>query len=241
MRRFAFAILIIICMLQPGCSREARDRLHKVSTDQANKAAQAEAVAHDPFTADAEAGPNGGKYMQAVKPFYMAVAAGQYDKAYDLLAPHALKNVHPWQFVQPNEENAPQPPRIEQLTKDEFVKGMKQVEAKFGPPKKVTDISMDTERDTLSGKDRISAMYYVGMITDAAPVELRKAAFRGEIRCQFTPESKKEMEPYEKTDEELESDENDLYPRFKLKTVLLEVDGALKIGYFECVPESILD
>jgi hypothetical protein len=118
---------------------------------------------------------------------------------------------------------------------------MKQVEEKFGPPKNVTELSMDKEPDTLTGKDKISAMFYIGMVTDAVPVNLRKAAFRGEIRCRFTPQSKKELEDSGMSDEELESDQNDQYPCFKLKTVVLDVDGALKVGYFECVPTSILD
>lgn len=161
------------------------------------------------------------------------------------MSPHAAHNVHPHQFTVPDDhEQRPEPPRIGVLSKAEFVTRMKEVEKKYGPPKTITYVEVEsTDANVLAGKgNRMEVMFAIGMMPETVPVELRKASLRAEIRCKLSEQAKKEvMEQYGYTAEQADSDDSDIAPYYKMKTVLVDEGGALKVGYFECVGPSIWD
>src|SRR5262245_41919183 len=129
MSRLFIVSVLVMCIASMGCSRKAMERFKKAAgKEKANVEGEAR-VDSDPFAPSEEDGPEAVKYLQAVKPFYLAIAEGKYDKAYDILSPHALHDVHPHQFVGPTDpDDRSNPPRISQLSKDDFVKRMKEVE-----------------------------------------------------------------------------------------------------------------
>jgi hypothetical protein len=234
---FAAACLLVVA---PGCKPPSAEQ---------QSAAEAEVSADtSPESADAfmpeDATPQERQYLQAGKEFYLAIAGREYGRAYDMLSPFALQNVHPYQFSPPEEETRGQePPRLAQLTKEAFVTYMQQVEEKYGRPREVDSLWVEeTDAQVLAGKgDNLSVMWAIGMIPDSVPVEIRKAALRGQLQCRFNEEALKElMAETGMTEKQIEED-SDLFPYFSLKTVLVEDGGKLAIGYLEFVGPSILD
>jgi hypothetical protein len=161
-----------------------------------------------------------------------------------MLSPLALQNVHPYQFVSPRDDtHTLEPPRITQLTKEDFVAKMQQVEEEYGPPQELDELWVqETDAAVLAGQgDRITKMFSIGMIPDTVPVDIRKAALRGTIRCRFTAEDLEQlMQETGMTKRQIEDDE-DIFPYFSLKTVLVRENEKLVVAYIEFAPPSILD
>ncbi|MBV9462916.1 MAG: hypothetical protein JO317_01690 [Verrucomicrobiae bacterium] len=84
-------------------------------------------------------------------------------------------------------------------------------------------------------------MMSIGMIPATIAPATRRAALRGHIR--FEPTADQLKTAAEQAGQSIEdmkkSEEYD--PYFSLKAVLVEENGALKVGYFEFVPRSMLD
>ncbi len=244
MTRITLAAIVFAttCCILPGCQPAATP-----GVDDDAESDSSVASSYDEFLEiDEETSPQEIEYLLAAKEFYVAVAEGEFGRAYDLLSQHATQNVHPYQFgisEEAGDRRVTDPGRLEHITKDEFVSQLQKLQARFGPTRDVTSLYVfETEADVLSGKgDRISVMFAIGMMPNSVPAEIRKAGIRGEIRCHFSPEDLEQaVRETGLSAEELQSDEG-IYPYFNLKTVLVAEQGGFKVGYFEFLPPSILD
>ena len=244
MTRCSFLLSLLLAI--PCCLSGCRPAAMSDGDDPADGNASTVGEFEEFLEIDEEMSPQEIDCLLAAKDFYVAVADGDYERAYDLLSEHATRNVHPYQFA-PAEAagraTGSDPARLDQLTKADFVSEMQELAQRFGPPRDVLDLYLyESDPDVLSGKgDRLDVMFAIGMMPDSVPAELRKAAFRGEIRCRFKEEDMPQvMDETGLSAEELEHSD-DFYPYFNLKTVVLAEEGELRVGYFEFLPPSILD
>jgi len=84
-------------------------------------------------------------------------------------------------------------------------------------------------------------MFVIGAMPKSIPTNIRKASLRTKVHTQLSDaEMAKTAKAMETTVEELKKDE-DFDPYFNLKIVLIEESGELKVGYFECLPETMMD
>lgn len=214
----------------------------------------ASAAPVDPFVAaiaDAEAAEK--PYIEGARPVITALVNRDYAGLYDLMSNHALRKVDKAQFLAPMEENPPAEPPLENLTKEQFVEWMQQVESRYGPPMDIDYISVETvDPEVLAGRgDAFEVMMSIGGMPASIPVEIRRAAILSRINCQFSDEAIKtiaaelgiseEQTRSGKWPENTKGYDWDERPYFKIRFVLVEDDKLLKVGYFECVPPSILD
>ncbi|MGQ0635298.1 MAG: hypothetical protein ACT4QC_11855 [Planctomycetaceae bacterium] len=208
----------------------------------------------DPFVAAAaDAEPQEKPYIEASRPILTAVVNRDYAGLYGLMSNFALRKVDPFQFMPPLEESPVQQPPLKNLTQEKFVEWMQKVEQRYGPPLEIDYISVESvDPLVLSGRgDRFDVMMAIGAMPQDIPVEIRRASIRAQINCQFSDEAVKEIARDLKiTEEQVRSGkwpeneygyDSDERPYFKLKFVLIEDEGQLKVGYFEFLPPSMLD
>jgi len=238
---FAVPIFAAAACAMAGCPAEPAVKMNGVHLSQ-----RSTRLDYEEFVEIEDESPQEIEYLLAGKDFYVAIAGGEYDRAYDMLSDYAKQDVHPYQFGTSDEsddQRRPDPGRMEELTKEHFVARLQQAEDLFGPPRDVLSLyTFETDPDILAGRgDRLDTMFAIGMMSESVPLEIRKSALRGEIRCRFRPEDLQQvMQETGLTAEELENDD-ELYPYFNLKSVIVEDGGELKVGYFEFLPPSILD
>ena len=184
------------------------------------------------------------KLLQAAEGYYLALTENDFSKAYDLMSPWASKDVNPNQFLP--EESDKDPVRSD-ITKQEFVDQLQQLVNRTG---KFRDIDLmyveSTDPRILAGETQdkwelIDVMYAIGMMSPEVPTDIRKASIRATISLEMEPELAKQMAAeygYSSVEEMYEDGES---PYLTVKTVLVEEDGQLKVGYFEFIPPSMLD
>jgi hypothetical protein len=193
--------------------------------------------------------PEEKRFLEAGRPFVVALAARQYDRAYDCLSSHACAKMSLNQFDAPSDEaqlKANQENPMTDVTAEQFAAQMKKLEERFGPPSKPSSLSVQSaDPRILSGQvgeplEKLDVMFAIGMMPDSIPHEIRKASLRAQIDTKWDPEDlRKAAQEMETTEaealQELES------PYFTVKFVLVEEAGQLKVGYFEFMPPSMLD
>lgn len=194
--------------------------------------------------------PEEQKYLDAAKPFAVAIAGRKYDEAYALLSSHATTRMSLNQFAPEDDDakfarNESMP--IAKVTAAKFAELMQTSEKRFGAPSALKDLDVFStdpnamDRKGKQGFDAVDAMFAVGNIPDTVPANIRRASIRGKIGTQLTPEELARIaKEYETTVEELQKDE-DFEPYFTIKLVMIEDGGQLKVGYFEFLPPSMLD
>jgi len=125
----------------------------------------------------------------------------------------------------------------------EFTNWMAKVEAEHGLPTAVKTIyvfSMDPA--ALSGHgEALDSMFAIGAMPKSVPFDIRRASLRCQVATRLTPaQLQAAARRVGMTAEELQKNP-DFEPYFNLKAVLVEEGGALKVGYFEFLPPSMLD
>lgn len=189
-------------------------------------------------------------YVDAAKPFVEAVAARDYQKAYDCLSSHARARVSPSQFVAPADDDAEKKNEaavVRGLTAEQFAKMLVPTEKEYGKPNKLLSFYVfSTDPVALGGKgtsleNKLDSMFAIGMMPESVPANIRKASVRSKIRVELSPAQLAEAaKAQETTPEKLKSDP-DYQPYLNLKVVLVEDGGALKVGYFEFLPPGMMD
>ena len=84
-------------------------------------------------------------YLQAGKNFYLAIAGRDYETAFSLLSPRALTNVRSDQFIDESDEahgKKVEPEHFDQLTKEQFLAGMKKIEQRYGEPLHINSLGV---------------------------------------------------------------------------------------------------
>lgn len=208
----------------------------------------------DPFEAALAEAETGEKpFIEASRPILAALVGRDYAGLYGMMSPHALRKVSPWQFLPPENENAPSPAPFANLTQEQFLEQMAKVEQHYGPPAEIDFISVESiDPAILSGRgNRLEVIMAIGGMPADIPNDIRRAAIRAQIDCHFSEEAVKKIAADLKISEEQvrsgkwpENEEGydpDERPYYKFKFVLIDEVGQLKIGYFEFVGPSILD
>ncbi len=241
------ATLSAVCLLSAGCIDFGA--IKKAAEQSAREAAGEDDEVDDDFLSmDEDTTPEERTYLEQGKGFVVALAAGDYKHAYEQLSSHARTRMTLEQFVpaERDEENPDQKQEsqaFENVTPEQFAELMKKAEDHFGKPASVSTLYVaSSDPDELQGKsDRFSVMLAIGAMPSSVPLDIRKAALRGEIGVKLKPDELKKLADLQGTTvEELEENE-DFEPYFNVKYVLVEEQGQLKVGYFEFIPASILD
>jgi hypothetical protein len=193
-------------------------------------------------------------FIEAAKPILEAIARRDYDALYDLMSPHALKKVDTDQFG-PDLDPRGEPKKskiITEMTKEQFLEMMGEMENRLQAPRKVTYLYVQTsDPDELAGNaDTVDNMFNLGGMPKEIPFDIRRASIRAQIQCHLSDDAAKQIAKDLKISEERaragDLPENDQYgdeilPYLNLKFVLVEEEDNLKVGYFEFMPPSILD
>jgi len=208
------------------------------SGNQSSEAAKAEQAE--------QASPEEKKFAAAAEPFVKAVAARDYAAAYAQLSSHARSRMSLNQFSPDTNDTAyarnESQPRSN-VSAEDFAKWMTAVEAGHGQPSSVRQIHVfETDPKVLSGQgERLEVMFAIGAMPASVPADIRRASVRCQIKTTLSPDQLKQAATdLGTTPTELQKDP-DFEPYFNLKVVLVEEEGALRIGYFEFLPPSILD
>lgn len=191
---------------------------------------------------------NDAKFIEASRPILEAIANRDYERLYQLTSKHALKNVSSNQFGPDLNEAGDQIEGsiIKDMTKQQFLEGMKEVERKLGLPQKVIYVYVQTSNpEALAGKaDQVDNMFNLGGMPKEIPSDIRRASIRSQFQIGIPEHQVKIVaEQMGVSEDDVRSGkafEETEPPFMTLKMVLVEDDG-LKIGYFEFMPPSILD
>ncbi|MCI0748077.1 MAG: hypothetical protein L0Y58_21950 [Verrucomicrobia subdivision 3 bacterium] len=190
--------------------------------------------------------PEERKYLIAAEPFLDAIVTGDYAAAHAQLSPHAVARMSLNQFApsnddkqfERNEANA-----IKNVTPEQFLDWMQKAEAAYGKPVKFNDAhvhSMDPQ--VLAGKaEPIETMFAIGNMPASVPVDIRRARLRCQLGVKLSAAQLQEAAQARQTSAEQLQKDPDFAPYCNLKLVLVEESGALKVGYFEFLPPSMLD
>lgn len=189
-------------------------------------------------------------FLDAARPFYTAVAAGKYAEAYGQLSSHARARMTAGQFKAAEDDaeaarlNATVHPAVDAAKFAELMRGTVQA---YGIPIQLLDLAVfETDPKVLGGQatdaeDRIAALFAIGNMPASVPAAIRRASLRGKLRVELSVAQLAEIaKAHEMTPEKLKADP-DFAPYVTLKVVLVEEAGALKVGYFEFVPPSMMD
>ena len=202
-----------------------------------------------------DADPGEGPYIEAAKPFLLAIAQRDYAQAYKALSSHARAKTNPEQFVPPINDKTPVAGAdfIENITAQQCAEWMKKMEGQLGVPEAVQHVYVQSlEPEVLAGKgDRLDVMFAIGGMPAEIPAAIRKASVRAQIRCQLPEEQVKQIASDLKISEQQVRSgdwpankhgyDPDERPYFNLKFVLVEENGMLKVSYFEFMPPSLFD
>lgn len=203
----------------------------------------------DPFaTVELEAGQK--PFLDAARPFILAMSQRDYAAAFTHLSPTAKHRFSRNQFIPTADEQQYAKHEAEPIlnpTAEQFVQLMQEVEGLYGTPARLDPPTVDTDPDTLSRQDPVSAAYMIGAMPDTIPVEQRKAAVVTWIYCQPTDEQIKQRALDDGVDEaEYRQELADALaggegPYFKLKTLVIDAGAGPVVGYLEIAPPGLLD
>jgi hypothetical protein len=203
---------------------------------------------------DPDASEEDRAYLEAARPFVLAVAANRPAEAFACLSSHAVAHMSPEQFT-PAEDDAEAAAREQQalanVTAEQFAELFQQTVAFYGAPHEADYLVVDsTDPLVLSGQAgddvdaRLEMVLAVGGVPDSLPAGVRRAALSGRISTRLSPEQLRTLaEDYQMTDEELAAavEDGEIAPYINLKLIVVEEAGQLKIGYFAFRPPSIWD
>jgi hypothetical protein len=190
--------------------------------------------------------PQERQYLSAARPFANAIAARDYSAAFGFLSSHATAWMSLNQFVAAEDDaqyarNEANP--TSNVTPELFAKWMTRVEAQHGVPGSLKRLYVhNTEAKVLSGRgEPLDTLFAIGAMPAWIPAEIRKASLRGQIATRLTPAQLQEAAKHEGLSVEELQKNPDFAPYFNFKLVLVEEEGALRVGYFEFMPPSMLD
>jgi hypothetical protein len=180
----------------------------------------------------------------------LALAARNYEEFYGQLSSHAKAQMSLNQFV-PEEDDAKFERNEKQPRRDvalpEFLQHMSAAEKFHGAPVKPLNLHVHTSNPAVlsgtatGGFEAIDVMFAIGNMPKLAPAAIRKASLRGSLRVELSPEELAEIaKRYEMTVDELVASE-DFEPYMTVKLVIVEEGDALRVGYFEFLPPSMMD
>lgn len=182
----------------------------------------------------------------AARPFLEALAGGDYAAAYNELSSHARARMSESQFLPPadeathakNEKNA-----VANASVRDFQLFAAKAANEYGRPSKLISAGeIETDAKILAGNgDAIDTAFTIGLMPGSIPVEIRKGAVRAQLGVTLlSSQIQKIADQQGISVEELEKS-GDFAPYCNLKVVMVDEDGALKVGYFEFTSPSLWD
>ena len=204
----------------------------------------------DPFAAvELEAGQQ--PFLDTARPFITAIWKRDYTAAFGLLSPTAKQKFSRNQFIPTADEQQYAKHEAEPIlnpTSDQFVQLMQEVEGIYGTPARLDPPTVDSDPDTLSRKDPVSAAYQIGACQIPSPSAHahRPQSRPGSIANRRTNRSSRPPRTKGSTRRSSASRCPDGIsggegPYFKLKTVVIDAGAGPVIGYFEIAPRGLLD
>ena len=233
-----FTAAILLPVLLTGCGKKSKDGDKKTVQK-----------SEDDFL-DKDAKPAEREYLQAAKPFVIAVANRKYADAYALLSKYAIARMSLGQFKpaeQDSDSQQNQAYAFDNVTAEQFAYLMQYVEAAHGAPRTPKMLHVfSTDTDVLNRRSKeefgaMDSMFAIGAMPDWIPAEIRRASLRGQIGTELSAQELQNVAQREGISVEELQKNTDFDPYFNLKVVLVEEGGQLKIGYFEFLPPSIWD
>lgn len=194
---------------------------------------------------DEEATAEERPYIEAARPFVVAMAEQRYDDAYAMLSSHARARMTLNQFcggLDEAEAHRNQQNPVLNVDAARFKELFGTVTALFGTPAQPEMLYVESlDPAVLSGGgEALEAAFAIGAMPADIPFDIRRAALRGRIGTRHTPERLAQIAEQEGlTIEQL--DDVGFSPYFNFKLVLVDEGGQLKVGYFEFMPPSIWD
>jgi predicted Zn finger-like uncharacterized protein len=165
--------------------------------------------------------------IKAARPFVDAISEKRYEAAFAELSPLAVANAYRDQFV-PRGENEQQRTSVAPLKLESFKELMAEAEKVLGAPVGLENLAVvSRDPEILSGRgNAIERSYVMGGTPEGVPTSVRRAALQAMIATKHPnfPDA-----------------EDGDGPSLKLKIILTEEEGKLRVGYFELGPPSILD
>ena len=189
-------------------------------------------------------------YFDAAKLFAEAIAARDYQKAYQYLSSHARTQASPSQFVAPGDdatEKRNELAAVHNLTPERFAQMLVPTEKEYGKPTRLLDLHVfSTDPVALSGKgttteSKLESMFAIGMMPGSIPLDIRKASVRSKLMVELSPSQLADAAKAQQTTPEKLKSDPDFQPYLNLKVVLVQEAGTLKVGYFEFLPPGIMD
>jgi hypothetical protein len=185
-------------------------------------------------------------YLEAGGRFAMAMATGRYEDAYDFLSSHAKQRMSRNQFEHPDDDAAAEANErnpLRDVSRETFVQAARWALRDHGPPKSISNYYVESvDPEVLSGRGHpLEVVFAIGAMPDSVPTDIRRASLRATIRMGYNPGQLEEWAAdLEMKPEELMDDE-EYFPHYTLKYVLVEEDNELKVGYFVLLPPSLFD
>ena len=175
--------------------------------------------------------------LLAGRPFHEAIANRDYEGAFALLSDYAKQDVSRRQVAQnlslAEEKDLAQKPRIESLTLATFKEWMAKFEQVYGTPLEINEMAVDEMDPEIlaGGGNAMDTAFSIGLISDNVPPEIRRSVIRSYITGRHTEKNAQFlMESEGLTEAEVHEY---LEPQYEMKTVMVEIDGQLKVGHFE--------
>jgi hypothetical protein len=238
------AVLIILCVvIVPGITGCG------AGTQKTPSATQKQSGAAD-TEEESKPSANDKPYIDAGTPFFAAIAARDYKKAWGLLSSHAKANMTLSQFKAPSndkEEREFSAKTFATVSAEQFAELLAGVEKDFGTPKSIDDLHVHTTdikvltRKSTEELAAVDSMFAIGAMPDSIPGDIRRASLRGQIVTQMSAQQLEEVAKAHRISVEELTKDPDFKPYFNLKVVLVEEGGKLLVGYFEFLPPSMLD
>ena len=176
------------------------------------------------------------------QPFHEAVASRNYKAAFRLLSDYAKQDVSRRQvsqnLSQAEKTQLAKEHRITELTLAMFEEWMMPFEKIHGAPVHINEMAVDEmDPEILAGRgNALDTMFSIGVISDVVPSNIRRSAIRSYITGRHTEKNTQYLMEREGLSE---AEVHEYFePQFEMKTVMVEIDGKLKVGYFEFLKSS---
>jgi hypothetical protein len=214
-------------------------------SDSQSRARPADFVQSDSDTTDVEQ-----HCLDFGRSVMLALAASKHEEFYGQLSSHAMAQMSLNQFVPEGddakfERNEKMPRRNVALP--EFLTLMATAEKFHGSPRKPLDLHVHTSDPAIlagtatGGFETVDVMFAIGNMPKVASAAIRKASLRGSLAVELSPEQLAEAaKAYEMTVDELVK-MGDFQPDMNVKLVFVEEGDALRVGYLEFLPPSMMD
>lgn len=195
---------------------------------------------------ESKVSPEERKYLSAAQPFVNAVAARNYDQAFSMLSSHARAHMSPSQFVPPDDDKQARRNEVNAVSnarQEDFASWMQKVEGQYGLPSAVQRFYVQsTDAMVLSGRgEALESMFAIGGMPKSIPNDIRRASLRCQIATKLTVAQLKQVARDHGVTPDVLQKDPDFAPYFTLKVVLVEEEGALRVGYFEFLAPSMFD